>query len=226
LNLADDQRRRGSYENALRYYSRALELDKSLVVGWVGQVQMLVQMDECPQAEVWSRKALELFPSHAELMAAQAQALCRLGDRKNAHAASDAALRQKGESGYRWLVRGEIMVAGKQATDLHCFDKAQQADDDWLVPLEAALIYLYYGIPSKAHLRARRAVERAPDVHYAWYVQGLCQSQLGFRSGARASMQRCLELCPRHMDAQRKLTELNERQWPLIETLRRLIGRS
>ena len=34
LKQADAERREGYFENALRYYSRALELNKSLVTGW------------------------------------------------------------------------------------------------------------------------------------------------------------------------------------------------
>src|SRR4051794_33990974 len=76
---ADDHRRRGLYENALRHYSRALELDRSLVAGWVGQVQMLILLGEHPEAELWSRKALELFKGQGDLMAGRAQALARIG---------------------------------------------------------------------------------------------------------------------------------------------------
>lgn len=90
--LADDNRRTGNYETALRFYSRALEMDKSLVAAWVGQVQMLVHLGEYPQASLWSQKALELFPSHGDLMAGQAQAECRLGNMKKAHSLSDGAL--------------------------------------------------------------------------------------------------------------------------------------
>jgi tetratricopeptide (TPR) repeat protein len=225
LGLADQNRRCGHYENSLRYYSRALELDKSIIPAWVGQVQMLVHLGEYPQAELWSVKALELFPSHGDLLAAQAQAQCRMGDMKKAHALSDGALRQRGQSAFRWLVRGEVMVANKQETDRHCFDKACE-DRDWLISLEAALIYSFYRFPSKALLRAKTAVESAPDAYYAWYVQGLSQLEVGFDSAAQASFQRCLELCPRHADAQRQLAEMQRGGWPLLRALRRVIRRS
>ena len=48
-----------------------------LVAGWVGQVQMLVQLQEYPEADLWSRKGLELFPNNGELLAGRAQAFCR-----------------------------------------------------------------------------------------------------------------------------------------------------
>ena len=50
LSQADEHRRRGLYENSLRYYSRALELDRSLVAGWVGQVQMLIFLERVPRS--------------------------------------------------------------------------------------------------------------------------------------------------------------------------------
>ena len=179
MRKADESRRMGLYELALKYYSRALELDRSLVAGWVGQVQMLVQLEEYPEAELWSRKGLEMFPANGELMAGRAQSFCRMGDMKQAHALCDGSLRQAGQSAYRWLVRGEIMVAAHQDKDRYCFDKAQELDADWLVPLETARIELYYRRPSKALGQIRRALELAPDAAYVWYLQGVCQAALG-----------------------------------------------
>lgn len=225
LREADTQRRNGQYENALRFYSRALEDDRSLINGWLGQVQMLILLDEWPEAELWSKKALELFPSNADLLAAQAHAVCRQGSLGRAVELSDGSLKQSGSSSYRWLVRGEVMVARKQDTDRHCFDKAMQLDSDWLVPLEISLVYLHHKQPAKALARAKRAVEKAPDQYYAWYVQGKCQIRLEQPQAARQSFQRCLELCPRHVEAQAHLTELDNRGWSPTRLIRRLLGR-
>jgi tetratricopeptide (TPR) repeat protein len=224
LGLADQNRRQGHYENALRYYSRALELDRALAEGWVGQVQMLVALGEYPEAELWARKGLELFRNHAELLAGRAQALCRLGDTRQAHALSDAALAQAGQSAYRWLVRGELLVAGRQETARHCFDKAVQIDPDWLVPLEIALVYLHCRLPSQALARARQAVDKAPDSPYGWYVHGWCEQELGLNARAEASLRRCLELAPRYAEAERRLTAVRHSGWPLGRRLRRLLG--
>jgi tetratricopeptide (TPR) repeat protein len=225
LAEADRHRRNGQYENALRFYSRALEDDRSLVQAWLGQVQMLNLLDEWPEAELWSKKALELFPTNADLFAAQAQAVCRQGKFKRAVELSDGSLKQAGNSWYRWQVRGEVMLASKQETDRHCFDKAQQLEGDWLVPLEAALVYLHYRQPSKALPRAQRAVEKAADQYYAWYVQGTCQAQLDHAQSARQSFARCLELSPRHAEATARLVELEQRGWSPLRLARRLFGR-
>jgi tetratricopeptide (TPR) repeat protein len=224
LRNADDHRRRGLYENSLRYYSRALEFDKSLLSGWVGQVQMLILLGEFPEAELWAKKSLELFKGHGDLMAGRAQALARIGDRTQAQELVDAALRQEGISAYRWMVRGELLVASRDDVDRHCFDKAVQADADWLVPLETALIYLHYDQPSKALLRARQAVEKAPDRFYAWLIQGQAEQALGFDRQAKLSYERCLDLSPRHVEANHRLAEVTNPRWSLSKGLGRLFG--
>jgi tetratricopeptide (TPR) repeat protein len=224
LKQADQHRRSGNYENALRFYSRALEIEKTLIVAWVGQVQMLVHLGEYPQADLWARKALELFPNQQDLLAGRSQALCRIGDLKKAHACNDGALQQHGDSAYCWLVRGELMVAGKQETDRYCFDRAQLADKDWLVPLEAALIYLHYRFPSKALPRAQTAVQSDPTMYHCWLILGRCQQDLGFTTNARHSFERCLELCPRHIEASTRLSELGRGSWSA--TIKRWFGQS
>ncbi|MEN6458787.1 MAG: tetratricopeptide repeat protein [Thermoguttaceae bacterium] len=225
MNKADESRRIGLYENALKFYSRALELERSLVGGWLGQVQMLIQLEEYPEAELWSRKGLELFPNNGELLAARAQVFCRMGDIKQAHALCDGSLQQAGQSAYRWLVRGELMVAAKRDADRHCFDKAQQMDEDWLVPLEAARIEMFYRRPSRALIRIRHALDLASDAPYIWYVQGVCQAELGLTRAARESLQYCLELFPRYGDAEEQLRRLHSWSWSPLKMLRRLFGR-
>ncbi|QDT97144.1 tetratricopeptide repeat protein [Gimesia aquarii] len=222
---ADHNRRIGQYENALRYYSRALEEDKTHVMAWVGQVQMLVLLCEYPQAKMWSQKALELFPNNPDLLSGQSQAECRLGNIKAAHTLSDAAIMQRGESAYQWQVRGELSVATKKTGDVMSFDKAFLANNDWLVSLETALIYLFYRSYSKAQQRARVAVEKSPDSFYCWYILGVCGQKLGFTSSAEMNFTRCLELCPNHVEAEQRLFEINQSSWSVGRFLKRMIGR-
>lgn len=225
LGLAVENRRTGCYESALRYYSRALENDKTLVAGWLGQMQMLVALEEYPEADLWGRKALEIFRNNGDLLAGRAQALCRAGDRKKAQDLCDGSLRQEGQSSYRWQVRGELLVAAAQELDRHCFDKAVLLDADWLVPLEIALIYRHHGYPTKAQLWARQAVEKAPQAPYCWYLQGRCEMDLNLIRQAKKSFEHCLELAPKHADAERSLRELAQSSGSWKFSLRQLFGR-
>ncbi len=225
LNRADVERREGLFENALRYYSRALEVNKSIVEGWLGQVQMLIALGEYPEAELWSRKALELFRNHGDLIAARAHALARIGNLAEALPLSDAALKQEGQSPYRWMARGEIMLARRQDIEQHCFDKAVQLDSDWLILVEIGQIYRFRHKQSKAVTRLRQAVERAPDRPFCWYIQGCCEMELGLYSAAKRSFLQCLELKPGHADARRMLNDLESEYWSIRSRLKRLFRR-
>jgi tetratricopeptide (TPR) repeat protein len=224
MRMADQSRRAGAFEDALRYYSRAVELDRQMVSGWVGQVRMLIALEEYTEAELWARKALELFRNNAELHAARAQALCRNGDLKTAQIACDAAIGQQGQSPYPWMARGDLMLARKDAVAEHCFDKAIQLDPDWIILIEVAAIYMYYRRHAKALSRCVQAVERAPDQAYAWYQQGRCQMSTGLSKPARLSFKQCLDLEPKHFGARAALKELDAGEGFVKRAMRRVLG--
>ena len=169
---------------------------------------MLLALGEYPEAELWSRKALEIFKNNADLLAARAQALCRTGDLKSAQASCDAAIGQPGMFSGPWVARGELMLARKEDIDDYCFDKAVQIDPDWLVPLEIGGIYEHYGRAPKGLKRIRQALEKAPDHAYCWYRQGACELALGLTTAAEKSFARCLQLAPNHPEARDELHKL------------------
>ncbi|HZZ41760.1 MAG TPA: tetratricopeptide repeat protein [Tepidisphaeraceae bacterium] len=221
MTSADTDRRNGQYDNALRHYSRALELDRSLVPGWLGQIQMLILLEEYPEAELWARKALELFRNHPGLLAGRSQAFCRTGDLRQAQALCDVSISQQGQTAYCWVARGEIMLARRDPVEQYCFDKALQIDADWLQNLEIAAIYLHYSLPAKALIHCRSAVEKSPAHPYCWYVQGSVELTLSLTRPAENSFRRCLELKPNHADAHRALGNLHKGRGFFSRLLRR-----
>ena len=198
---ASNQRRMGRYEAALRSYGRALECERSHVAAWVGQAQMLIFLNEPRQAEMWTISGLKIFPNNADLMAARAQAVCRLGNQREALQFNDAAIQGEGTSAYRWSVRGELMAATKSSNAGHCFDSAEQIDADWLVRIENANILLFYRQPLQALGRATAAVNSAPDAAYAWLVKGICEYEAGFNAQAKKSIDQALQLAPGFKEA-------------------------
>jgi tetratricopeptide (TPR) repeat protein len=208
LKRAIRERQQGQHEAALRLYSRALEWDKSLVAGWVGQVQMLIALNENPEAELWARKALELFKNNADLLAGRTQALTRLARYSEAQASSDLSLNQQGQTHYPWIARAELLLARKEKNEAYCFDKAMQLGGDWLTLLEIAAVYEKYGKLNQSLIRARQAVEKAPDQPQCWYCQGRYEAALGLKRPAELSLKRCRDLMPKHTEAKDLLREV------------------
>jgi tetratricopeptide (TPR) repeat protein len=132
---------------------------------------MLVLLAEYTEAELWARKALELFRNNPDLLAGRSQALTRLARLNDALAISDASISQEGNSAYRWMARGDLMLARKDAVEAHCFEKAVLADNSSVVMLEIARIYRYHRKHAKALVWARKGVEKAPATACAWFVQ-------------------------------------------------------
>jgi tetratricopeptide (TPR) repeat protein len=225
MHEADSARRAGDYERALRCYSRALEIDRTIVAAWTGQVQMLVFLGEFPEADVWSRKALELFPGHGDLLAARAQALCRSDQLSQARELSDQSLAWEGESACRWMIRGEVLLATGHAPADHCFQRARAVDPDWLVLLEIALICPCYENPARAVPYLQLAVRGSGTEPYPWYLLGICQSEISWTDAARNSFEQCLRLNRNYADARLRLSELAAGRTPLLRRIRDFLMR-
>jgi tetratricopeptide (TPR) repeat protein len=214
---------RGEFEQALRYFTRALELDRTLVPAWVGQVQMLIELDELRETELWVDKALELFRDQGELLSAKGVVKARRGDRRAGMACSDSALAARGSSAYRWLARGEILLVRGETQVSATFDRAMQEEGaNWFTRIWAARIYRRYGRHTPAALLARQATETGAQHPYAWYIRGLCERDLGL-GAYRLSLQRALQLDGTFIAAREAMREQTSGGW-LRGLYRRLRG--
>jgi tetratricopeptide (TPR) repeat protein len=207
---AKDAERWGRFEDALRLYTRVLREDRRQVAAWVGQVQMLVELDECREARVWADKSLELFQNHGDLLAAKAQAVVRLKDQDQALALSDAALAAEGDTPGRWRVRGEVLLARGQRFAGDCFEKAvAHPAADWFEQVVVARVYAYYGRMTNALLHIRAALQLEPAHGYTWLLQGQYQETLGQLAPARDSYAHALDLRPAWEPATQALEALD-----------------
>ncbi len=189
--------RSGGFEGALKHFTRALGINRTLIPAWVGQVQMLVELGEHTEARLWSDKALELFKNNGELLAAKGRACLRMGDISAALAASDNALKSPGSSPARWQARGEIMLQDRADRARDCFDKSlTEPGADWFDRLNIARIYLFHNFAAPALEFAQAALKLSPDHAYCWLILGHCQDRLGWSSQASTSYVRSLELLP------------------------------
>lgn len=229
LGLAEDRFHEGRFENALRFYSRALEYDARVPEAWLGQIQALIELDEPQEARVWADKGLEQFPHHPEMQAAKGVAAARLGEYDQAMAHSDAALAEKGTSAYRWRARGEVLLCGNDRNADFCFGKAlTAAPQDWFEPLAIGRVYLYHEKCSPALRYLDIAVSRNSQSAFAWETLGACREKIGMRAPARQAFQQAVDLDPQRGSAREALGRLEHvGVWgALIARLKGMFGRS
>lgn len=183
------------FEKALRSYAKVLEFNVNHAPAWTAQVRMLLELDQFEKANVWADKALERFPREADLLAAKAVALARLGQTQNALAFSDAAVSENGTSPYVWLARADILLVARETLADYCIDKAMMfAPGDWATPWQGARIRIRHGQFSLALRLLRQAVERNPGHWLPWLELGRCQEALGLARAARKSFTQAREL--------------------------------
>lgn len=170
----------GDHAKALRAYAAALGENPLLVDAWVGQVHMLLELEEYPEAVLWADKAIERFPDNPQLLAVKSVALYRMGHRRRARGLSDVALGQKGESEIVWLSRGELMLGEDRAASEECFQHARRLSRrKGVTMLSIGGLYLRYGRYSQALGALREASRELPHSAWVWYQLGRVQAKLG-----------------------------------------------
>lgn len=195
LRAADAAWRLECFETALQFYTRALRDDRTLIPAWVGQVQMLVELSEHPEARLWADKALELFKNNGELLAARALAAHRAGDHPAALIASDDSLKAPGTSALRWRVRAEIMLRSAADRARDCFEKSLvEPGTDWFDRVLIARVYCASRLPAAGLAYAQQALDLEPGHPITWIVLGRCQAHLGMADKAKLSFQRAAQL--------------------------------
>lgn len=211
----------GDFECALRNYSRALEQNSAFYPGWLGQVLMLIELAEYPEAIVWADKALELFPDHPELLALKAVALARNGKMEKALAYSDNSISKDDVTARCWLARAEVLLNRKSQIAESCIQKAVSiaGDDNAVIRLEAGRLLNKKAGFAAALQYLHEAVDRLPKSALAWYELGLCQARLG-RPEAAVTLAESLKLRPNWEPAKDALNRSQNRGF-----WRRLFGR-
>ncbi|MCP5522134.1 MAG: tetratricopeptide repeat protein [Verrucomicrobiales bacterium] len=198
LAEADAAFRSGDFERALRRYAQMLEEEPLCVPAWIGQAQMLIELDEHEEARLWAEKGLERLPAEPGLMAARAVALARLGDTEGARVFSDNAAEARGESPYVWLARGEVLLIRRETPSDYCFDRAVTlGGGDWLWPWLVARALHFHGRFAAALKRTQAALAVAPAEPVVWLQLALCQDGMGLGAHAAHSLAQARELSPR-----------------------------
>jgi len=215
----------GNFEQALREYSRALGANNVFLPGWSGQLRMLIELDELPEALLWADKALELFPEHPELLAAKAVASARNLDFEKAIMYSDNAMSREHTTGYIWLARGEVLLAAGHGRAELCMDNALNLEtaDMPALRLEVGRTWLRYRRYVDALGPLRQSAVELPESALAWYALGACSAALGLPEAA-AHLDQALQLQP-GMQAALRARMAFQRRGPISRLRARLARR-
>ena len=225
LQQAQSQFLAGEHEKALRSYSAALGENPLCVAAWVGQIVMLVELGEYPEAAMWSDKAMEKFPDHPQLLSIKSIACFRMGKIPEARGLNDVALQAKGEYPLVWVCRGELMLEGHQQTAEQCFQHALKLPDcnRGIVLLNIGAVCLLYRKYCLAISYLQQATVSQPNAAWAWYLLGKTQVELCQYSPARVSFNQARILMPKHPQYLNAEQQIPRGGWqPLWKKLRRL----
>ncbi len=199
MEKAEQYEMAGFHEHSLKAYASALGENPLLLDAWIGQLMMLLELEEYPEVRLWADKALEKFPDNPSLLAAKAAAIYRMGLHSEASDYCDAAVKAKGDWDIVWLCRGELMLEGSQYAADACFKKALDfSDKKDLIHIRTGAIYLRYKKYSKALISLQHATSKVPNAAWAWYLLGTAQDNLGDFKQAQTSFQQAAELNPRN----------------------------
>lgn len=228
IDRADEAWLSGDFEGALRYYSRALEMNKTFFVAWFGQVRMLIELGEYTEATLWADKSLELFPEHPELFAAKAVALARDEQAADALAYSDNSISKDRVTSFVWLARAEILLKMRAKMAESCISNAVSIAANVLpiVRLEAGRILFRYRRYSPAMELLYAAARDLPKSALVWYELGRCQAAVGLPE-ANSTLSQSLQLRPNWEAAKSAHARLQKRRifGSLLAWLRRLRGK-
>jgi tetratricopeptide (TPR) repeat protein len=185
----------GDFEVALRNYSRALEVNSAFFDGWLGQVQMLTELGEYPEALLWADKALKLFPENAELLSAKAVACAYDGKFEKAMAYSDQSISKENISSRVWLARARVLMSKKSQIAQTCISNAIGVAGELapIIRLEAGRLLSKSENYYAAIEYLNSAVRLLPKSALAWYELGCCQAKLG-RPEAAVTLKQALKL--------------------------------
>lgn len=199
----------GNYENAVKYFSKSLQLDNTKVDAWVGQVFALLNMREYREADLWAKQGLMLFPENGDLLAIKASVYANKGFLNQAIGASDYSL-EKGQSPNVWICRGEVLLYAKNKNSFFCFEKALETAgaENWQVPMKIGMLFFRHKIPSTALKYLTKACNANPNNYYLWYLISRCNYLLKYKEKAIEAVKRSLSINPNYKDSQKFKSKL------------------
>ncbi|MBN1593142.1 MAG: tetratricopeptide repeat protein [Candidatus Coatesbacteria bacterium] len=231
LDTAWDLYWKGSFESALRTYSRVLRHQYLNPTAWSGQVWCLIEMNELYEADVWADRGSNELGETPGILAGKASLLSRQGFTREAMLWVDKAVscshkREDRFAMMAWLSRAELLIktGGKGNAEL-CISQAAA------VPGSGFRAHLAIGrscLCLRKFLLAVKyldeAAQKCPSNCNIWLNLCLAYRGMGHIRQAEQALERVLELEPSSREAQQLQRELAVTTGGFGGFLKRLFG--
>ncbi len=207
---ADDAFFTGDFRQGLQLYSRAIQIDNTRHDAWLGQIYCLVELAQGKDADLWTGRALELFPEDPALLSLRAMMYANRGMVKRALNTSDYAISRKGADAHSYVARGYILLQADNRNSGFCFTKAIElaGENDWQIPARIGFIYFKRRNYSRAMDFFQKACSLNLRNFWLWHHLGLCYRKLGFMEKARECFQNALDANPDFEESRNLLTRV------------------
>ncbi|HOR27099.1 MAG TPA: tetratricopeptide repeat protein [Candidatus Sumerlaeota bacterium] len=188
---------REDYRSALRWFSRALDLDSRRPEPWIDVALTHLLLGDHKQAQTWIGRGLIAFPEEPGLMALRAVCHARRGLLRQAMNHSDAVLERSPNLALAHVARGEVLMLADNPNQDYCFEQALKTagGSDWMTPLVICLILRGRKQWVKALTYAIAATERNEREPALWYHVGRLRAALGQGAKAERAFEQARALC-------------------------------
>ena len=208
---ADERFYQGDWKEAIRLYSRALQLDNSQVAPWVGQVIALLFQGQLREADAWAKRSLECFPDHPAAVSIHGLVFVLQGMTKRGIGSSDYAMGLGADDPVAWIARGWMLLEADNKNWKNCFMKALEIcpSDEWKMHTLSGFILEHYKKWPQAVERFRQAADQQTGNFYLWHHLGICYSKLGVARKAIEAQKHVLSIDPDYHPAKREIKRLS-----------------
>ncbi len=225
MRKADERFYLGDWKEAVRLYSRALQLDNSQVAPWTGQVLALLFQGQLREADAWAKREMECFPDNPVAVSMHGLVFVLQGMTKRGMGSSDYAMGLGAGDPMTWVARGWMLLEADNKNWKNCFTKALETNpsDEWRIHMLTGFILEQYKKWPQAVERYLEAADQQTGNFYLWHRLGLCYSKLGVARKALEAQQHVLSIDPDFQPAKREVARLSG--FSVFAVFRRLFRR-
>jgi tetratricopeptide (TPR) repeat protein len=193
----------GRYEEAIKYYDRALEINPQYALAWYYKGATLARLRRHEEALQCYDQALEINPEYVSAWCYKGFSLARLGHHEEAIQCYDRALEINPQHASSWYNKGvSLAKLGRHDEAIQCYDQ--------VIEINPKIGWAWYGkslclIELERYEEAVKCCDRTlevnPQIDLAWYYKGVSLSKLNRYEEAIRCYDRVLKIKPRYASA-------------------------